>query len=218
MTVYRARRHLTSWSFIALLLAAVIVGGVLVALFTRQSHQSNGPAGESGCRPAHRGEHDPAHGSDGAAAQTHRCRTNPSSGSIGISATSTITVTLTAPLTASSALPTLSPPIAGTWHDIGNELTFTPTAPLLPLIDMTLTIPGGDQGLRAQGGSTLASSVAVHFRVENGSVLRLQQLLSLLDYSPLSWTPTTAAIAPKIRRANRRVVPATTGHVHLERR
>jgi peptidoglycan hydrolase-like protein with peptidoglycan-binding domain len=31
----------------------------------------------------------------------------------------------------------------------------------------------------------------MHFRTANGSVLRLQQLLALLDYAPLAWTPTS---------------------------
>ena len=34
------------------------------------------------------------------------------------------------------------------------------------------------------------------FQVANGSVARIQQLLSLLDYSPLAWAPAGAPLAP----------------------
>jgi peptidoglycan hydrolase-like protein with peptidoglycan-binding domain len=45
-------------------------------------------------------------------------------------------------------------------------------------------------------GGRLAQSLTESFRIADGSVLRLQQLLSLLDYSPLAWTPTGTPIAP----------------------
>ena len=42
----------------------------------------------------------------------------------------------------------------------------------------------------------LANPVIDNFTIADGSTLRLQQLLCLLDYSPLSWTPSDSAIAP----------------------
>ena len=41
----------------------------------------------------------------------------------------------------------------------------------------------------------LPVAVTDHFRIRNGSVERLQQLLSLLNYSPLAWTPAGVPIA-----------------------
>ncbi|MGH9063835.1 MAG: L,D-transpeptidase family protein [Acidimicrobiales bacterium] len=50
--------------------------------------------------------------------------------------------------------------------------------------------------MAAASGARLAKATVDHFQVEDGSVLRLQQLLSLVDYSPLSWTPSGPPIAP----------------------
>jgi peptidoglycan hydrolase-like protein with peptidoglycan-binding domain len=47
----------------------------------------------------------------------------------------------------------------------------------------------------AVDGAHLSQTVTEQFSIENGSIVRLQQLLSILDYSPLAWTPTGRAIA-----------------------
>jgi peptidoglycan hydrolase-like protein with peptidoglycan-binding domain len=74
-------------------------------------------------------------------------------------------------------------------------LTFTPSTGFTPLSEITLTVPGGSSGIVAVDGARLAQSVVEQFRVANGSVLRLQQMLSLLDYSPLAWTSVAPLIA-----------------------
>lgn len=51
--------------------------------------------------------------------------------------------------------------------------------------------------MEASDGGHLARSVVDRFLVADGSVLRLQQLLSLLDYSPLAWKPTGATISSR---------------------
>jgi peptidoglycan hydrolase-like protein with peptidoglycan-binding domain len=58
------------------------------------------------------------------------------------------------------------------------------------LSSVTVTIPGGTSGVRAANGEQLAANVLDNFQIIDGSILRVQQLLSLLDYSPLSFTPT----------------------------
>jgi peptidoglycan hydrolase-like protein with peptidoglycan-binding domain len=65
----------------------------------------------------------------------------------------------------------------------------------MPLSEITLTVPGGPAGVSAANGGRLGQSVVERFRIENGSLLRLQQLLSVLNYSPLTWAPAAAPIA-----------------------
>jgi peptidoglycan hydrolase-like protein with peptidoglycan-binding domain len=120
----------------------------------------------------------------------------PVSGSTGVSGTSPLVVTLSAPIAKSSAMPVLSPATAGAWQSSGAVLTFTPSVPFTPLSRVTLTIPAGSSGVVGASGGQLAQPVVDQFRIADGSLLRLQQLLSLLDYSPLTWTPSAPAIAP----------------------
>ena len=119
----------------------------------------------------------------------------PANGTTGVSPTAPITVTLTSPLSKISALPTLDPSTAGSWQAQGTTLTFTPSTDFPPLADIAVTVPGGPSGVVGTNGGQLGQSVTEQFQIENGSVLRLQQLLSLLDYSPLAWTPTGAQIS-----------------------
>jgi len=77
----------------------------------------------------------------------------------------------------------------------GAAFSFRPSIPFTPLSEVTLDVPGGASGVVAADGGHLARSVVDRFSVADGSVLRLQQLLSLLDYSPVVWTPRGAPIA-----------------------
>jgi lipoprotein-anchoring transpeptidase ErfK/SrfK len=76
----------------------------------------------------------------------------------------------------------------------------------MPLSTITLTIPSGTKGVRAASGGQLAKSVTQSFQITNGSILRLQQLLSILDYSPLSWTPSGSAISATNNAAETRAL------------
>ena len=65
----------------------------------------------------------------------------------------------------------------------------------MPLASISVTVPAGVHGVRGANGAVLSLPVKDRFRVRDGSILRLQQLLSLLQYSPLAWVPTKAPIA-----------------------
>ena len=119
----------------------------------------------------------------------------PAPGAVNVASTSPITVTFSGPLSPNSPDPSLSPAISGAWTIKGATAVFTPTSPYMPLSAVAISIPGGSAGVRGVGGGVLSQGVVDRFRIENGSVLRLQQLLSLLDYSPLSWTPASSPIA-----------------------
>lgn len=120
---------------------------------------------------------------------------SPLPGAVDIGSTSPITVTFSSALAANSPTPSLEPPGSGSWHLSGTTATFTPAQPFLPLSGLTLSIPAGATGVRSAAGGVLSTDVADHYRVANGSVVRLQQLLSLLGYSPLVWTPSGTPIA-----------------------
>lgn len=121
---------------------------------------------------------------------------NPAANAAGVAANAPITVTFSSPLAKSSPLPSLSPSTPGSWLATGSVATFTPSTEFTPLSEVSLTIPGGNSGVVTTRGGHLAATVSEQFRIANGSVLRLQQLLSLLDYSPLVWVPTGVALAP----------------------
>ncbi len=120
----------------------------------------------------------------------------PAPGSSTTPGTSPITVTFSDRLAAGVTDPTLSPTIPGSWALRGNHhLTFTPTGAFLPGTQVTVTVPGGPQhGVRALDGARLATTVSDQYTVGPGSTVRLQQMLSLLGYSPLSWASTGTAM------------------------
>ena len=121
--------------------------------------------------------------------------TTPANGAGRVGGAAPISVKFSAVLAQSSARPSIVPSVPGTWRTIGGTtMTFTPAVPFIPESQVTMTIPAGRVGIRARSGATLPKAVVVDFGIEDGSTLRLQQLLSLLDYSPLAWTPVGNAI------------------------
>jgi hypothetical protein len=124
--------------------------------------------------------------------------TNPGANAANVAPSTTITVSLSAPLATDSPQPSFSPPIAGTWSNLSStELQFVSSGPLVPGSSETLTIPGGPTGLKSTEGQYLASTTSVPFSVAPGSILRLQQLLAQLGYLPLSFTPATQPTSPQ---------------------
>lgn len=190
MTVYQARRRIRPFWWITAVVLALVAGGVAGALISTSPGHSAPPRanaartnktgkGPSATRPA-----------------LSVVAVSPSANASNVSGTADVSVTFSSPISPDAPQPTFTPPTPGSWHTSGDVLTFTPSGAFIPSSEVTLTIPGGSSGVRATDGAELAGSVDEQFRVTNGSLLRLQQLLSLLDYSPLSWTPTGVAIAP----------------------
>src|SRR6516165_4160681 len=104
---------------------------------------------------------------------------------------STISVHLSTALAPNSPLPTLSPPVAGSWAVLSPSLLqYEATGPLVPGATETVTVPGGSGGIVGSEGQHLAQTVTSQFTVAPGSMLRLQQLLAELGYLPLSFNPT----------------------------
>ncbi len=110
-----------------------------------------------------------------------------------------IQVTLSAPLSAHSPLPTVTPPVPGTWARSGSTLTFTPDIPFQPGTTVQVRFAAGPSGLRSASGGPLA---AAQLQTAGYSLLRLQQLLAQLGYLPLTWTSATGPAAAGARTAS----------------
>ncbi|MGH2718391.1 MAG: L,D-transpeptidase family protein [Actinomycetota bacterium] len=115
---------------------------------------------------------------------------SPEPNATGVASDSGITVDFSAPVTLNGVTPTLSPEVTGTWQSVSaTSIEFIPSAPLIPTVTETVTIPGGPSGIAGTHGATLDSSYSFRFGVANGDMLRLQQLLAQLNYLPLDFTP-----------------------------
>ncbi len=123
---------------------------------------------------------------------------SPTDGATDVPSDASLTVTYSAPLSAHSPTPTLTPPVAGTWEQVDpTTMTFVAAAPLVPSSTEVITVPSGPGGVLGADGKTLAQGATVQFAVAAGSTLRLQQLLAELDYLPVSFTPAGPVSAPQ---------------------
>jgi hypothetical protein len=118
----------------------------------------------------------------------------PAAGAKAVNGTGPIRVQFSAPLASTSAMPTVSPHIAGNWAIQGDTAVFTPTVGFFENTHVTVNIPGGLAGVissagnEAGDGGTLSSPVSERFTTASFSTLRLQQLLTQLGYLPMTWT------------------------------
>lgn len=107
-----------------------------------------------------------------------------------ISPTAAISVHFSQPVPAGT-LPKvhITPAVPGHWTSTTpSDWTFHPTGGgWWPLTGVTVTVPGGQNGVVSQTGSYLKAAVTEHFTVAQGSTLRLQQLLADLGYLPLKF-------------------------------
>jgi lipoprotein-anchoring transpeptidase ErfK/SrfK len=143
----------------------------------------------------------------------------PNDGTTQANGAAPIKVTFNEPVAANTHRPTLSPPTVGNWIISGDSIIFQPRVGYAPGTQVTMTVPGGANGVQAAGpdstGTTttaatgaglLAKSATVSFTTGTYSVLRLQQLLTQLGYLPLTWTPADPATG---------TIPATNANAQL---
>ena len=122
---------------------------------------------------------------------------SPANGDASVIGTAHIRVTFSSAISSSSPMPELSPHEAGTWTGRGDRtVVFLPSVAFLPLAQVRVLVPAGASGVRAADGARLAHRAVDRFDVADGSTMRLQQLLSLLDYSPLAFHPSSPPIPP----------------------
>jgi peptidoglycan hydrolase-like protein with peptidoglycan-binding domain len=83
-------------------------------------------------------------------------------------------------------LPPVSPTTAGSWHTINTHtIEFVPSGYGYGLA--TGVSVGLPSGIRLVGGQSSGGSTAGHWTVPGGSTVRLQQMLAMLGYLPLSF-------------------------------
>jgi hypothetical protein len=178
--------------------AVVVLGGGATYLVARGSGPSTTVTARSPIRSGRRSQRHPSRDAGKAISTTvgglEVESISPDNGTTGAGSMAPITIEFSSTISTRSVMPTLAPSVPGSWRISGRTITITPNEPFVPLSQVTLTVPGGSGGVRARGGTTLATTVVDKFDIEDGSTIRLQQLLSLLDYSPLSWSPSGGAI------------------------
>jgi len=124
--------------------------------------------------------------------------TVPATGATEVPSDQTVTVRLSSRVAPASGMPTLSPPVSGTWVATGpTTLAFRAAAPFIPTTTETLLVPSGPSGVRGTDGAVLAAPVSVTFAVTQASTERLQQMLGQLNYLPLSFAPSAPVTSPK---------------------
>jgi hypothetical protein len=120
---------------------------------------------------------------------------SPAAGGRDVNGGDPITVTFSTALSPQTPLPTLSPPIGGTWQISGATATFTPNVGYLAHSTVKVKVPGGNGGIRPANpaAGNLKKTSVTSFATGSYSTLRLQQLLAQLGYLPLNWTPADPA-------------------------
>ena len=93
--------------------------------------------------------------------------------------TDSLTVTLSAPPSPTSPLPTLRPAVAGTWSIVGDSEVFTPVSTLEPCATYTLTVWANTT---STGHSRLGKRHTVGLNVACPPLAGLQQALAHLGY------------------------------------
>jgi len=188
--------------------AVVVAGGVFAAVSSGSSHESFASAANSssGSSSAGSGSSDTKKSAPVKAIPPLRIlAVSPSSGAKGVNGADPITVTFNEKLAATSPLPTLYPKVDGSWSISGDTATFQPKVGYTEDTRVTLRIPGGRSGVEAAGltapgitttaatdAGLLASSTNYSFTTGSYSTLGLQELLTQLDYLPLTFAPTDA--------------------------
>jgi peptidoglycan hydrolase-like protein with peptidoglycan-binding domain len=171
-------------------IVVLLVAGVWITL-THASAQSSSDAGQKAKTAG------AAHPSASPVAPLQLVSETPTAGTRGVNGATTIKIQFSAPVAATSPMPTITPSLAGSWQGAGtNTLEFVPTAAFPQYTHVMLTIPGGAAGVKSGQGGLLASSVSIRFRVGGYQDARLDQLLAQLGYLPLTWTASAGATAP----------------------
>jgi len=123
---------------------------------------------------------------------------SPVDGAAQVPSDATISVRYSVPLSPHSPVPSLAPPVAGSWQQVNSTtMAFVASAPLVPSSSETVTVPTGPDGVLGAAGQTLAQGATVHFAVAAGTTLRLQQLLAQLGYLPVAFNPAGPLAAPQ---------------------
>ena len=185
---------------------AVLVAGVLTAMFAAPGSHAAAMSGANRSMNRSMSKEKAGKAEPALTGPLTVVSVSPANGSRYANGGQQIKVVFSAPLAANSPMPTLSPRISGSWKVSGATALFTPNSGYQPRTKVTISIPGGANGVSAAGASQtsttpgygyLASSVRETYTTGWFSTLRLQQLLAELGYLPLTWKPSGANIGTR---------------------
>ena len=109
-----------------------------------------------------------------------------------VASDASIRVALSDSIATTSPLPVITPSVPGSWERLSSStLEFVQQSPFQPGQSITVTIPGGSQGIKSSSGTHLASTVSTTFQISQLSLVRVQQLLAEEGYLPVTFNPTT---------------------------
>ncbi|HXQ76118.1 MAG TPA: L,D-transpeptidase family protein [Acidimicrobiales bacterium] len=173
------RRRRTTWvTWIVVVIVAAGAGGAYIAV--RHKQDDHHPGSTRGGRS----------GDTVAARPLAVVSTTPATGATDVPSTQVVTVHLSLAVAGTEGMPMFSPPVSGSWTQTGPKtLAFRATAPFIPTSTETLVVPAGASGPHSTDGKVLRAPVTITFVVAQAGTERLQQLLALLNYLPLSFTP-----------------------------
>jgi peptidoglycan hydrolase-like protein with peptidoglycan-binding domain len=184
---------------LAAVILALIGGGTWFAL-SRDTAQgaTNGAA-------AHQSANKHSHVASAAKPETVASVT-PSNHTLGVNGSNAIRVVFSSPLAPDSAMPKVTPSIAGSWQRVNpTTVQFVPAQGFTQDTRVKVSVPAGPSGARTTDGGLLAKQFVSHFWTASYSTMRLEQLLAQLGYLPLSWSPAAGSPA----------VPATDASAQL---
>jgi hypothetical protein len=126
--------------------------------------------------------------------------TTPAQHQQGVNGASPVQVQFSAPLAATSPMPTITPDVPGTWSRTakGATLVFTPATGFPAGTFAQVHIPGGATGVQGQDGGLLTAPAIMYFHTGSYSPARLPELLAELGYLPVTWTPAAGSTAPAL--------------------
>jgi len=188
--LHRRRGHAAGhrWVFVTTL----VVAGALAAASAALVVTRLGPT-TAGASPAANSGVD----SSGHPVRLQLVSSSPASQTADVPSDAAVSVHFSVPLAPDTPPPVLDPPVAGSWvQTTPGTLAFEASAPLPPGSTVSLTVPGGKQGIKGSHGQHLATSSSSSFTVTGLSTLRMQQILATLGYLPVSFTPTSASLPP----------------------
>ena len=172
---------------IAGVIVLVLAAGVWVALTRSPAQPAAAAATTRGAKTAVQHAADPL----------QLVSETPASGATGVSGVPDITITFSAPVAADSPMPTITPSVAGSWQGAGTDtLRFVPSAAFSQSTHVTVSVPGGTQGVHSARGGLLASTTPISFETGIYQPARIPELLAQLGYLPVTWAPVPGATVP----------------------
>jgi hypothetical protein len=124
-----------------------------------------------------------------AAGPIHVMSVTPASHAVSVDGAGPIIINFSAPVAANSPDPVLQPSIPGTWSAQGDSMVFEPSQAFSPNTKVTVDIPAGPAGVRAEGGGLLTTSVTANFTTASYSQLALAEALADQGYLPMTFSP-----------------------------